>query len=334
MTSPRSATPPSKQDINRYLQHVDERARGRSAVPRARAGERPAAAAGVRGAGRDRGPARRRSGSSGCAAEGVTVPPAADHKIGTRTMDLLQTARRHSPDLVLPIIERDERDGMSVYLDDPDAPEHLVSRGGRARPHPRPDADRGPRGRGRRGLAPQRQVRGATRRRSSGSTTAWSATPRWSWASPAPATDNKVVLLAGLSGLLAGAFSMGAGEYISMANQREAYEREIALERDEIKFLPDDERRELELIYRAKGLGEEEARAVAAPRHVGPRRRARHDGARGARARPRRPRVAVARRVLQLRRVRRSAPSSSCCPTCSCPARRRSWWASPSRWSR
>jgi VIT1/CCC1 family predicted Fe2+/Mn2+ transporter len=73
-----------------------------------------------------------------------------------------------------------------------------------------------------------------------------------------------VVLLVGLAGLLAGAFSMGAGEFISVSSQRELFEREIALEAEEIEVMPEEEANELALIYRAKGIGKAEAEAMAA----------------------------------------------------------------------
>lgn len=82
-------------------------------------------------------------------------------------------------------------------------------------------------------------------------------------ASLAGAIDNSVVLFAGLAGLLAGAFSMAAGEYVSVASQRDLFKREIDLERQELIEKPEEERLELELIYRAKGLPREQARAVA-----------------------------------------------------------------------
>ena len=82
-------------------------------------------------------------------------------------------------------------------------------------------------------------------------------------ASLAGAIDNSVVLFAGLAGLLAGAFSMAAGEYVSMASQRDLFKREIDLERQELIEKPDEERLELELIYRAKGLPREQAKAIA-----------------------------------------------------------------------
>ena len=57
--------------------------------------------------------------------------------------------------------------------------------------------------------------------------------------------DNQVVILAGVAGLLAGAFSMAAGEYISVRVQREVFERLIHLEAHEIGTEPEEERAEL-----------------------------------------------------------------------------------------
>jgi len=72
-----------------------------------------------------------------------------------------------------------------------------------------------------------------------------------------------VVVLAGVAGLLAGAFAMAAGEYISVRTQRELLEHQIALEQDEIRTMPEEEIDELALIYRAKGLDPPEALALA-----------------------------------------------------------------------
>jgi len=71
-------------------------------------------------------------------------------------------------------------------------------------------------------------------------------------------------LLIATAGLLAGAFSMAAGEYISMQSQREVFERQIAVEREEMRVMPDVEQKELEQIYRAKGLPAADAAKVAA----------------------------------------------------------------------
>jgi len=77
-------------------------------------------------------------------------------------------------------------------------------------------------------------------------------------------TEGKFVLLAGVAGLLAGAFSMATGEYVSMRAQRELFERQIELERGELEAAPEEEQRELALIYQAKGLPAEQAEAMAA----------------------------------------------------------------------
>jgi VIT1/CCC1 family predicted Fe2+/Mn2+ transporter len=75
--------------------------------------------------------------------------------------------------------------------------------------------------------------------------------------------DNSVVILAGVAGLLAGAFSMGAGEYVSMKVQRELFERLIHLEAHEIGTDPELERRELAEIYRARGVPPDLAESVS-----------------------------------------------------------------------
>jgi len=73
-----------------------------------------------------------------------------------------------------------------------------------------------------------------------------------------------VILLAGISGLLAGAFSMAAGEYISMRIQREVLERMLHLEAHELGAEDlSEETAELTQIYRRKGLSDELARRVA-----------------------------------------------------------------------
>ncbi len=80
----------------------------------------------------------------------------------------------------------------------------------------------------------------------------------------AAGTEGRFVLLAGIAGLLAGAFSMAAGEYISMQSQRELFERQIALERAELEAMPEEEQAEMAAIYRSKGFPPHEAEAIAA----------------------------------------------------------------------
>lgn len=71
--------------------------------------------------------------------------------------------------------------------------------------------------------------------------------------------DNAIILLTGAAGLVAGAFSMAAGEYVSVRSQREMYEYQIGLEREELDHYPEEETEELALIYEARGLNREEA---------------------------------------------------------------------------
>ena len=75
--------------------------------------------------------------------------------------------------------------------------------------------------------------------------------------------ERGVVLFAGIAGLLAGAFSMAAGEYVSVASQRDLFKRELDMEASELATKPDEERKELELIYRAKGMDRATAKAAA-----------------------------------------------------------------------
>jgi len=71
------------------------------------------------------------------------------------------------------------------------------------------------------------------------------------------------IILAGVAGLLAGSFSMAAGEYVSVSAQREVFEQQIAIEKEEMEMSPKEEEEELSLIYQAKGIPEQEASRLA-----------------------------------------------------------------------
>lgn len=77
------------------------------------------------------------------------------------------------------------------------------------------------------------------------------------------AQEPTVIVLTGVAGLLAGAFSMAAGEYVSVRAQREMFEYQIGLERDELEKYPQEEAAELALIYAAKGMPHDDAQRVA-----------------------------------------------------------------------
>lgn len=71
------------------------------------------------------------------------------------------------------------------------------------------------------------------------------------------------VLLAGVAGLLAGALSMSLGEWISVKSSQELYENQMKIEMEELETNPEGEMKELALIYRAKGIPEEQANQMA-----------------------------------------------------------------------
>ena len=77
--------------------------------------------------------------------------------------------------------------------------------------------------------------------------------------SGATSGDSKYVLLAGLSGMIASALSMGSGAYLASKSEREIYEAEVARERDAIQMNGPEARELLSLYYQVKGLPEEDA---------------------------------------------------------------------------
>lgn len=79
----------------------------------------------------------------------------------------------------------------------------------------------------------------------------------------AAASEREGVLVAGVAGLLAGATSMAAGEYVSMKAQAELIERELDIERVSLEHQPVAETNELAAIYRRRGLDAEQAQTMA-----------------------------------------------------------------------
>jgi VIT1/CCC1 family predicted Fe2+/Mn2+ transporter len=87
-------------------------------------------------------------------------------------------------------------------------------------------------------------------------------------AAPAPG----VIVLAGVAGLLAGAFSMAVGEYISVQSQRELLEYQVEFERRQLAETPDLEHEILVGIYMGRGLSREEASPFADRMFADPQR--------------------------------------------------------------
>jgi vacuolar iron transporter family protein len=80
--------------------------------------------------------------------------------------------------------------------------------------------------------------------------------------SGATAGDSKFVLLAGLSGLIASALSMGSGAYLAAKSEKEIYDAEVAREREAITMNGPEARELLSLYYQVKGLPEEDAQTM------------------------------------------------------------------------
>jgi vacuolar iron transporter family protein len=200
---------------------------------------------------------------------GGTPPDIESFRPSARTNDLLARARAESTDVILPIVEQDERDAVDGYSDEPEAPQSMLAdEAGHARALQQLMAEAT-------GIKKQSEFdsaredwhsadkSGTLRAAIFGINDGLVSNTALVMGFAGAAVDNQVVLLAGLAGWLAGAFSMGAGEYISMQNQREAFERELEFERQEIELHPEDEQRELQLIYEAKGIDTETAAEVA-----------------------------------------------------------------------
>jgi VIT1/CCC1 family predicted Fe2+/Mn2+ transporter len=196
---------------------------------------------------------------------GAKVP--APGRVSLRTRVLGAVARRWSPSAVLPIIERAERADAGLYDQDPDAAASMAAeerghartiatliRGGR----PDPTAQIARRERWHRS-----DRSGSLRAAVFGVSDGLVSNTALVMGFAGSGSSRSAILLAGVAGLLAGAFSMAAGEYVSMSSQREMYQRELALEARELAENPAEERDELVLLYRAKGLDRQQAERVA-----------------------------------------------------------------------
>jgi VIT1/CCC1 family predicted Fe2+/Mn2+ transporter len=195
---------------------------------------------------------------------GLPEPRPEEHRPSPRTRLLIWLARRFGPRAVLPIVERAEIADATHYDDVPAAkPQMAVDE----RIHARVLASLSPatvRGGIVRGERWHRgDASGALRAAIFGANDGLVSNLALVMGVAGGQASGRLILLAGVAGLLAGAFSMGAGEYVSVRSQRELFEREIELEAEEIRVMPEEEQNELALIYRAKGIPKEEAEALA-----------------------------------------------------------------------
>jgi VIT1/CCC1 family predicted Fe2+/Mn2+ transporter len=196
---------------------------------------------------------------------GAEVPEPGAPSLRTRLLGT--AASRLSVRAVLPLVERTERADAGIYDNEPDAmPGMAADERGHARTLAhlidggRPD----PRAQIRRREPWHRGDRsGALRAGVFGVSDGLVSNTALVMGFAGSGTSRTLTLLAGIAGLLAGSFSMAAGEYVSMSSQREMYQREISLEAAELDEKPEEEHAELVLIYRAKGLSRTDAEHLA-----------------------------------------------------------------------
>jgi len=175
--------------------------------------------------------------------QGGPVPPAFLPDLRTRVVERL--VRRYGPRATRAILAAMKVRGLSVY--------------GHAQPgHPRPTSIEEMAKR-HRGVGTGGNLRAAVFGVNDGLVSNLSLILGVAGAS----ANSTFILLSGIAGLLAGAFSMAAGEYVSVRSQREMFEHQIGLERKELAEYPAEEAQELALIYEARGLATDEAAALA-----------------------------------------------------------------------
>ena len=187
---------------------------------------------------------------------------------GPRVLLLSWLARRFGARMVLPAVRSMELTAAGVYEGQADA--EAAGLDVDERSHARvfkemsdsaqPDSDRIARVEGRHRFASGNMLRAGVLGANDGLVSSLSLIMGVSGADP----GRNIVLLAGISGVLAGSFSMALGEWVSVQSTRELYERQLQIEADELDTVPAEEREELALIYEAKGIDRATARAMSA----------------------------------------------------------------------
>ena len=181
---------------------------------------------------------------------------------GFRVRLLTWAARRFGTRRVLPLVLRIEGADTDMYAGDPEATDIIKEERGHTRslralasPKTHSDLDSGLR----QGSGASGTLRAAVLGFNDGVVSNFSLVMGVSGGTSVPG----IILLAGIAGLVAGAFSMAAGEYVSMRAQKDRYEHLLQVEREELEEFPEEEKEELVLIYQAKGLTKQEATTLA-----------------------------------------------------------------------
>ena len=177
------------------------------------------------------------------AERGVTLPK--DFKPSSRARLVASLMRRLGPERMLPVLAAMKVRGLSVYTHGVPTGHHAPSPGQREFRHRR--------------MGSSGSFRAAVFGINDGLVSNVSLIMGVAGAS----LDSHVILLTGAAGLLAGAASMAAGEYVSMQSQREMFEHQIGLEQQELNAYPQEEAEELALIYEARGIPAADAKRLA-----------------------------------------------------------------------
>ena len=191
------------------------------------------------------------------------------HGLAVRTRVLAWLARRFGPQFVLPVIETLERSDMTQYDRQPEAVTAGLPADERSHSRIIQAAARPPHGgvsggtlarlEGRHRSVGGNALRAAVLGANDGLVSNLSLVMGVAGADLAP----RAILVTGIAGLLAGACSMAMGEWLSVNSARELAQQQIAVEADELREFPEEEKQELVLIYEAKGLSQQQARILA-----------------------------------------------------------------------
>lgn len=188
---------------------------------------------------------------------------------GWRIRALVWLAKRFGVGAVLPMVSTMERDASRAYDEQPEA--RAAGMPAQERSHARlfqaiqssaPGGIAGPvlaRFEGRHRSTGGNALRAAVLGASDGLTTNLSLVMGVAGAN----LPGHTILFTGLAGMLAGALSMSIGEWLSVQSARELYTHQIAVERQELADMPQEEQEELALIYQAKGIDQETAEKMA-----------------------------------------------------------------------
>jgi VIT1/CCC1 family predicted Fe2+/Mn2+ transporter len=199
---------------------------------------------------------------------GVDIPKLAP---GWRTRMLAWLARRFGPEFILPTVRAQEQADVGVYDQQPEAVAGGLPQAERS--HARivqavaqevPGSSLGMSGSVLAELEGRHKLGGnALRAAVLGANDGLVSNLSLVMGVAGAAVDQHTLQLTGLAGLIAGAFSMAMGEWLSVNSSRELFQQQIAVEAAELAEAPEGEHQELVLIYEAKGLTPPEARALA-----------------------------------------------------------------------